>query len=945
MSTISSSAYYNVSSSSSNSGISGLMSGMDTDQMVEDMLAGTQAKIDAQKGMEMQAEWKQEMYRDIIEKINDFSSKYFDSSFGASSTSNLFSDDFFNNMVSSITGGSALKILGTTSSAYTGDMEVVVNKLATAAKLESSERLSSSNAIIGSSTSVDSDGNEFDIFTEENLTKMFNKEVVLEVDGTEVSVNLNGASTENDIIERFQTALTDAGSDITVAKENGAISFSDSDKIEIKDSSSSLGLETAGLVAGKASAQYGRIDTMAGLSFDISFDGINKTVTINDIESADNLITVDEFEAALKQEVKVAFGNYITADIVDGALKFALADPDAVGHEIRITGIEANSLGITPGSTSMFNTSQKLSEVANGGSFEFSINGVDFSFDGDTSVGAMMNEINRSDAGVRMSYSTLTDTMKLEATSTGASYNIELSQTEGDILTKLFGDGIVSASNTASSVTLSTAGIQSADKIFGSDYAATSATLHMTVNGTLHTFTLPEKASSEDYSRDEVIEELNSWLKTTFGSEESGKANISYELSADGTSGTLNTNAGFAVSFNPNETALALDSEFENIIKTDLGVALGLTTAAVTSNIVSETTELSSIVGMPSSVTGTVQGALDALNATVGLTATFEDGQIKVSGDAGDYNLNTIHPALSHIFGRETLTLSDGGMTSGVVSEGSDAELVINGIATTRSSNTFTVDGVTMQATKVSEGSEPTTVSTVRNDDDIVETMKAFIEDYNELIGELNELTDEEASYKEYPPLTEAQKNEMTDNEIELWEEKSREGLLRNDSYILSLLSEMRTILYTVPEGASIGAYQIGIETTSDYEEGGKLQFDETAFRNALASDPDAISDLFSGPTGLASMLEDAADRVANTSSGSPGSLVSLAGVKGLATEENNEISRNILYIQERIERLEYQYEMESARYWSQFTTMETVMNQYNSQSMMLSSQFGTGYY
>ena len=113
MSSISSSSTYSVSSSySTNKGLSGLVSGMDTDTLVEQMLSGTQSKIDKVEGERQQLLWKQEMYREIITSINSFHNSFFNSSFDASSANNLASADFFNSMVSTVTSGSnALKIL------------------------------------------------------------------------------------------------------------------------------------------------------------------------------------------------------------------------------------------------------------------------------------------------------------------------------------------------------------------------------------------------------------------------------------------------------------------------------------------------------------------------------------------------------------------------------------------------------------------------------------------------------------------------------------------------------------------------------------------------------------------------------------------------------------------------------------------------------------------
>ena len=93
MSSISTSNYWS-SSASSSKGMSGLISGLDTDSMVEQLLSGTQSKIDAQKALKQQAQWRQEIYRDMITTINDFRNKYFNFSADASSKLNFASGGF-----------------------------------------------------------------------------------------------------------------------------------------------------------------------------------------------------------------------------------------------------------------------------------------------------------------------------------------------------------------------------------------------------------------------------------------------------------------------------------------------------------------------------------------------------------------------------------------------------------------------------------------------------------------------------------------------------------------------------------------------------------------------------------------------------------------------------------------------------------------------------------
>ena len=87
--------------------VSGLVSGMDTEEMVEKMLSGTQAKIDKQTGLQQQLEWKQEIYRDLIQNINSFRDKYF--SFYSSANTNLLSRSFYNTM-SVMSSSDAVKV-------------------------------------------------------------------------------------------------------------------------------------------------------------------------------------------------------------------------------------------------------------------------------------------------------------------------------------------------------------------------------------------------------------------------------------------------------------------------------------------------------------------------------------------------------------------------------------------------------------------------------------------------------------------------------------------------------------------------------------------------------------------------------------------------------------------------------------------------------------------
>ncbi|MBS4984578.1 MAG: flagellar filament capping protein FliD [Hungatella hathewayi] len=280
------------------------------------------------------------------------------------------------------------------------------------------------------------------------------------------------------------------------------------------------------------------------------------------------------------------------------------------------------------------------------------------------------------------------------------------------------------------------------------------------------------------------------------------------------------------------------------------------------------------------------------------------------------------------------------GGTPEVIS-GQNAKLIVDGTEIQRNTNTFELDGITIELTGTTSATDsPINLTTSQDTDKIVDSLKSFVEDYNALIAGLNSRIREDATYKSYPPLTAAQKKEMSDREIELWEEKSKEGLLRNDSNISGLLSSMRTALYSTVDGAGIAIFDIGIETSSNWKDNGKLILDEEKLKAALTTNADAVQKLFTDSTnGLAVKLQDALKAAANVSSASPGTMVQYAGTKDVLTT-NNTLYHEMKTISDVINRLNQTYEREKTRYWKQFTAMEQSLANLNTQSSWLNNQF-----
>lgn len=234
------------------------------------------------------------------------------------------------------------------------------------------------------------------------------------------------------------------------------------------------------------------------------------------------------------------------------------------------------------------------------------------------------------------------------------------------------------------------------------------------------------------------------------------------------------------------------------------------------------------------------------------------------------------------------------------------------------------------------------TVSYNRNSTNAVNIMKSFVEDYNKLIEDLNKFTNAEPTYKKYPPLSDTQKKEMSDKEIELWEEQAKIGLLRHDPEITSFLSSMRNTLNSTFGGVSLAI--MGIDTSKNWNDNGKLEFDEDKFKNCVENYGKSVYEFLRGADGkggLCAKMNEVINHTANRSSSDMGTLVRIAGVKGYGSEQNNEIFSKLKSYNTKITDLKTQYEKRKAVLWKQFTGMERSLSSMNNQASWLQSYSG----
>ncbi|MED3802740.1 flagellar filament capping protein FliD [Lysinibacillus xylanilyticus] len=236
------------------------------------------------------------------------------------------------------------------------------------------------------------------------------------------------------------------------------------------------------------------------------------------------------------------------------------------------------------------------------------------------------------------------------------------------------------------------------------------------------------------------------------------------------------------------------------------------------------------------------------------------------------------------------------------------------------------------------------TMTSTTNVDDIMAKIKEFVTTYNGFIKDLNDQT-KETKYRDYTPLTSEQRENMSENEIKLWEEKAKSGLLRGDTLIREGLSGMRSLVSQSNPGIDSKyntLFSIGITTSKNYNDGGTLEIDEKKLRKVLEEDPDAVEKLFKNSEGKKDDVVDGKtvdtrgylDKLRDSMKSFEITIEKKAG-RSTMTDAQYAIGNNLMDTESRINTWKRKLEDIESRYWKQFTAMEQAINKANSQSSM----------
>ena len=277
---------------------------------------------------------------------------------------------------------------------------------------------------------------------------------------------------------------------------------------------------------------------------------------------------------------------------------------------------------------------------------------------------------------------------------------------------------------------------------------------------------------------------------------------------------------------------------------------------------------------------------------------------------------------------------------------GEDATITLNGVDYTSDTNTFAINGLTITAKELTTG-EGVSLTTDTDYDGVYKNIKDFFKEYNSLINEIDKLYGADSA-KGYEPLTSEEKEAMSEEEVEKWETKIKDSLLRYDSDLNTLFSAMKSSMIqsfdingTKYSLSSFGISTLGYFTAEEHERNafhidGDEDDSETSgnkdrLKAMIASNPEDTAEFFQKLVGGLYKAMNTIQSNSDTNT-SYGSFYSDKKIKNDITEQKKVVSdweKKVSDIEE--------------RYYKQFAAMESAMTKLNSQQSYLASLFGGG--
>ena len=521
----------------------------------------------------------------------------------------------------------------------------------------------------------------------------------------------------------------------------------------------------------------------------------------------------------------------------------------------------------------------------------------------------------------------------------------------------------------ASSAKLSSASSVSANPTISVDTGNLSdlagKSIMVTLDGVKKSITFSDKTYT---SVQDVRDEMMTQLKTVFGA---GKINVF----GSGNNVQLSTsNSTLQISV-PSDAATDPSSvlDFGSYTSNRLSLTSALGSAGLSQDVLgggdtlafsingqsfsfASTTSMNDIMKAVNASSAGVKMSYSSLNDTFSLTSTATGAQsnVEVSDSTGSL--------MSALFGGGTVTAGTDAVVK-LSTNGSTNEADM--LTLTRSSNTFTVDGTQISLLGKASGDtqEGINIKLSYDTEAIATKINDFVTDYNELLKTLTDKLSEEAD-SDYQPLTDDEKEKLSDDEVTQWEAKAKSGLLRGDSALSSIASELRTSMNSLVKSLTGGSdsemlADMGI-TTGNYAEKGQIHIDTAKLKEALESDASKVLAAFTqkssvsysayatteqkqqrfNESGVLWRISDIMSKNLSTV-GKKGALISLVGSPNSSYTANTDYGKKISSMEDKIEDMKDKLADEEDRYWNRFTAMESALSKLQSQNSWLTSMLG----
>lgn len=722
--------------------------------------------------------------------------------------------------------------------------------------------------------------------------------------------------------------------------------------------------------------------------YQMSEEDLLKTtqITINNVaynitgdtasERAENL----NKQLKLKGEVTASYSKFVDSGKGGLVLQTVATGKDA---ELSIFKSGTEAIKVTPSDETSIAKSNSLrfdtisglnSLVINGESINVDFNGVAdnkridtinsaLSAAGITNVSAVGDgdnfKLQTTEAGKSFSYSTATSPItKAITTTTGTNATYATSD-------KLFSsiDDIISACNDDSG----TAAITQSGyfKITDTDGNVVSISIDPSVAKEIKEYGTEYNNStltSEDKAKigKNIQEKLATAINTAIGNNTELKDKYAASTDTDGNvvlqskiAGQADTVFTCAVNDNIKSVTNGADAKKAQLSSLSLSGIIGDTAESITSDLIinGETisfdrTDDSGIVLEVKHQKANLKAALEAKGFNVSGLDTDTNNidslaiQSSTAGASGNFSYqirnNTTSTSIKQVAsGSET----NHGLNQ--VVKGTDANVTIEDLTTKLkyehkdASNKIELDGISFEINSNATGTAKIDVKA--DGTELKDKIVDFINDYNELLGHINGKLYETYD-RSYLPLTDEDKEGLSDSEIEKLEKKAQTGLLRNDSYLSSFADDMKLTMTTMIKGSGLSLEEIGINPVKDYStQNGLFTIDEDKLLAAIEENPDGIKELFSGENGIVTKLK---KNLEEHATGTFSRLANKAGVAGGVTANTNEMTKDIEQRKKLITQMQTALQEKEDALYTKYASLESSLSSLQAQQSSLSSYF-----